>query len=226
MIERIVAPPRWLAVALFGCGLIGAGWRIPTLPHMAPESIPIARPATDELPPTARNSPAPASVTRLADGRLAVAWLDNGDADSAAIWLAIQDGKNWHEIGRIASRESTAAAAFIHIQGVGHPMLWAEGSWLHLWYEAYPLSHSMGASIMHSISTDGGRTWNRTLRLESSPFGGLGSHLGQTPRPLADGGLLLPLAQDGSWLHLAATGQIIDKIRPPLMAAPVEAARP
>lgn len=226
MIRRFVAPPRWLVVALFACGLIAAGWRIPALPPLAPESAPVLPLAADELPLTAHKSPDPVSRTRLADGRLALAWLDNGDAESAAIWLAIHDGKGWREVGRIASRESTAAAAFMHAQGVGRPILWAEGSWLHLWYEAYPLGRGAGASIMHSVSTDGGRNWSRTQRLESSPFGGFGSRLGQIPRPLADGGLLLPLAPDGSWLRLAATGQVIDKIRLPIVTAPAGAAQP
>jgi hypothetical protein len=80
---------------------------------------------------------------------------------------------------------------------LGRPILWAEGGWLHLWYEAYPLGPGAGASILHSVSTDGGRSWQRTRRLESGPFGGLGSRLGDIPRPLADGGVLLPLEEDG-----------------------------
>jgi hypothetical protein len=79
---------------------------------------------------------------------------------------------------------------------------------------------------MHSISTDGGRNWSRTERLESSPYGGFGARLGQTPRPLADGGLLLPLAPDGSWLRLAATGHVVEKIRLPMVAIPPEATQP
>lgn len=226
MIQRLVSPPRWLAIALFSGGMIAAGWRIPARPPLVPESGPIVQLATDELPSAARNSPHPVSRTRMADGRLAIAWLDNGDTESAAIWLSIGDSKGWREVGRIASRESTAAAAFMHAQGVGHPVLWAEGGWLHLWYEAYPLNHGAGASIMHSISTDGGRTWSRTRRLESSPFGGFGPHLGQAPKPLADGGLLLPLVPDGSWLRLAATGHVIDKIRQPIVASTAEATQP
>ncbi len=228
MLERFVTPPRWLAIALFSCGLLAAGWRIPAAPPQALEAVPAVQLAADDLPPATRNSPERVSVARLADGRPAVAWLDNGDAENAAIWLAIHDGKGWREVGRIASRESTAAAAFMHAHGLGPPILWAEGGWLHLWYEAYPLSRGAGASIMHSISTDGGRNWSRTERLESSPFGGFGAHLGQTPRPLADGGLLLPLVLDGredAWLRLAATGQVIEKIRQPVVAPP-EAARP
>ena len=229
MIERFVRPPRWLAIALFAGGLIAAAWRIPAAPPLVLEPLPSVQPAADELPPAARHSPDPVSLTRLADGRLAMAWLDNGDAENAAIWLAIHDRNGWREVGRIASRESTAAAAFMHAQAVGHPILWAEGGWLHLWYEAYPLNRGAGASILHSLSTDGGRNWSRTERLESSPFGGFGARLGHTPRPLADGGLLLPLAPDGreaSWLRLAATGQVIEKIRLPVVAPPAEAAQP
>jgi hypothetical protein len=67
-----------------------------------------------------------------------------------------------------------------------------------------------GASIMHSVSTDGGRSWQRTRRLESGPFGGLGSRLGDIPRPLADGGCCCRWKKTGGrpWLRLAATGHL------------------
>ncbi len=116
---------------------------------------------------------------------------------------------------RIASRESTAAATFMHASRLGRPLLWAEGGWLHLWYEAQaPGSGSV--AIIHSRSTDGGRNWSQTHRLENDPLGGLsGARLGQTLLPLADGGVLLPLAgdnHDGPWLRLAATGQVVHKL--------------
>ena len=169
-----------------------------------------------DLPPAVRASAQRASLTRLADGRLAAAWLDEGAAETAAIRLAVRDNQGWREVGRIATRESTAAAAFIHARRLGRPILWAEGGWLHLWYEAYPLGPGAGASVLHSVSTDGGRTWQQTRRLEAGPFGGLGARLGETPRPLADGGVLLPLAlhgKEGPWLQLAATGQLIGLLR-------------
>ena len=154
---------------------------------------------------------------------LAAAWLDDGAAETAAMRLAVRDNQGWREVGRIATRESTAAAAFMHARRLGRPILWAEGGWLHLWYEAYPLGPGAGASIMHSVSTDGGRSWQRTRRLESGPFGGLGSRLGDIPRPLADGGVLLPLEEDGRegpWLRLAATGHLVGQPRQLPSAAP------
>ncbi len=181
-------------------------------------SLPVA-----DLPPAARTSAQRASLTRLADGRLAAAWLDDGAAETAAIRLAVRDNQGWREVGRIATRESTAAAAFMHARRLGRPILWAEGGWLHLWYEAYPLGPGAGASILHSVSTDGGRSWQRTRRLESGPFGGLGSRLGDIPRPLADGGVLLPLEEDGRegpWLRLAATGHLVGQPRQLPSAAP------
>lgn len=229
MPERLARLPGWLALAFFGVALAAAGWRVPApLPaELAP--APLAQRAPEALPPAARTSPHPGSLTRLPDGRLAAAWLDNGDSETAAIWLAVRDSKGWREVGRIATRESTAAATFMHARRLGRPILWSEGGWLHLWYEAYPLGHAAGASIIHSISTDGGRNWNRTRRLEALPFGGVGAQLGETPRPLADAGLLLPLAQsgtDGPWLRIAATGQIVGKVRQlPPTEATTEAAQ-
>jgi hypothetical protein len=154
---------------------------------------------------------------------MAVAWLDSGDRETAGIWLAIRDATGWREIGRVASRESTAATTFMHARSLGQPILWSESGWLHLWYEAYQLTPELGAAIVHSVSTDGGRHWNRTRRLEALPFGGFGSHLGEAPVALADGGLLLPLStngKDGPWLRLAATGQVIGKT----MQLPMETA--
>ncbi|MFN4342661.1 MAG: exo-alpha-sialidase [Azonexus sp.] len=216
---------RWLALALFGLALAAAGWRTP-IPPPAVLSPSLAAPlAGDDLPAAARASPERPSPTRLANGRTAIAWLENGEAESAGIRLAIRDATGWRDMGRIASRESTAAAAFLHAQRLGRPLLWAEGGWLHLWYEAHPLGSASGAMLMHSVSTDGGRQWTKARRLDSTPFGGLGPRLGETLRPLADGGLLLPLAQaggDGPWLRLSVTGQLVGRLPdlPALAAEP------
>ena len=220
---------RWLALGLFCAGLAAAAWRIPAPPPplLAP-AAPLAL-ATEDLPAAARLSPERVSVTRLADSRQAAAWLDNDAADNAAIRLAIRDNKGWKEVGRIASRESTAAATFMHTSRLGRPLLWAEGGWLHLWYEAQAPG-SGGVAIIHSRSTDGGRNWSQTRRLESAPFAGVShSRLGQILLPLVDGGVLLPLAdddRDGPWLRLAATGQIVDQLAHLPPAEPVGAPRP
>lgn len=212
-----VAMPRrsWLPLAVFAVALAVAAWRIPAAPSPTMATAAVAPALPGELPPAARLSLERVSLTRLPNGTWAIAWLERGDAENAAIWMAVGDGENWRDVGKIASRESTAGATFMHAQGLGRPILWAEGGWLHLWYEAYPLGRWAGASIIHSTSTDGGRNWNRTHRLASSPFGGLGSHLGERPLELADGGLLLPLGEptgDGPWLRLTATGLIIGKL--------------
>lgn len=218
----------WLPLAIFGIAVAAAGWRIPDAPKPALSTTAEPTVAVSELPPAARLSPEPPSLTRLPNGTLAVAWLERGDAENAAIWMATGDGRTWRDIGKIASRESTAGATFMHAQGLGRPILWSEGGWLHLWYEAYPLGRWAGASIIHSLSTDGGRSWNRTQRLPVNAFGGLGSRLGQAPRELADGGLMLPLGQanEGApWLRLAATGRIVDKLERLPNASTPEAAQ-
>lgn len=228
MTETPIPRRPWLPLAVFMLGLAAAGWRIPEAPHPALATSPSEPAPSEALPPAARLSPERASLTRLPNGHLAAAWLEQEDAENAAIRLAIHDGKHWQEMGRIASRESTAASTFMHTQSLGCPILWSEGGWLHLWYEAYPLGRTAGASIIHSQSTDGGRSWKRTRRLSSSPFGGIGSRLGRTPRELTDGGLLLPLGKhdgEGPWLRLTATGLIVDKLErlpagPPTESSP------
>ena len=227
MLERTPRLLNWLPLAVFGLGLAAAGWRLPTPPPATLSPAPPRLEASEDLPAAARASPARPSLTRLANGRTAIAWLENGEPENAGIRLAIRDEAGWRDMARIASRESTAAAAFMHTQRLGRPLLWAEGGWLHLWYETHPPGSGSGAVLMHSVSTDGGRQWANTLRLESTPFGGLGPRLGETLRPLTDGGLLLPLAGeggDGPWLRLSVTGQLIDRL-PVLPAAVAEATR-
>lgn len=228
MSEAAMPSRSWLPLAVFGLALAAAGWRIPQVPPPVLSAAVAPRFVPAELPPAAQLSPERPSLTRLPNGNVAVAWLERGDTENAAIWMAISDGKNWRDIGKIASRESTAGATFMHARALGRPILWAEGGWLHLWYEAYPLGRWAGASIIHSMSTDGGRSWNRTQRLASSAFGGLGSQLGGWPLELADGGLMLPLGQadeGASWLRLAATGRVIDKLERLPEASTPEASR-
>ena len=71
---------------------------------------------------------------------------------------------------------------------------------------------ALGATLLHTVSTDGGRHWQAAQRLSDSPFGGLGMRLGGAPLPLVDGGLLLPLGDDGPWLRLSVTGQRIGRL--------------
>lgn len=173
----------------------------------------------------------PSTLARLADGRIAAAWLagPGNDESAAGIWLSIFGTSGWSQPLRAASRESTAAGTFAHMNGLERPILLAEGNWLHLWYESLPLGDWAGAAIVHSRSTDAGKTWSKAERLQSSPLGTLGSGLGGPPLMLADGGLALPLdqrfpRQGSEWLRQSATGRIVDKIRLALPAPTQQAA--
>lgn len=229
-------PARWIAAALFAAGLAAA------FLHLPEAGAPGFAPATDDSPastavaPTLHTLPAaapqagPASLARLADGRIAAAWLAGPDDDESAagIWFATFDGDAWSPPQLAARRESTAAGTFAHMNKLGRPLLWAEGGWLHLWYESLTLGDWAGAAIVHSLSTDGGKTWSKAERLPVSPFGALGSGLGGPPLALADGGLALPLdhrlfGRGGEMLRLSATGRLIDKIR---LAHPLGGSRP
>jgi predicted neuraminidase len=215
------------SAVLFAAGLAAAFLRPPSVepPAFAPASSPAA-PArqTAEMSlsmlPVAAPVAGPASLARLADGRIAAAWLAGPGNDEAAagIWLSILGSSGWSLPLLAATRESTAAGTFTHMNSLGRPQLLAEGSWLHLWYESLPLGDWAGATIVHSLSTDGGKTWSKAERLQTSALGALGSGLGGPPLMLADGGLALPLEQrfpmpGSEWLRLSATGRIVDKIR-------------
>lgn len=229
---------RPASAALFAAGLAAAFLHRPLAEPsaFAPPSAP-ASPARQQaeislaMLPVAAPVAGPSSLARLADGRIAAAWLagPSNDASAAGIWLSVLGQNGWSQPLLAATRESTAAGTFAHLHSLGRPLLLAEGSWLHLWYESLPLGHWAGAAIVHSLSTDGGKTWSKAKRLPTSALGALGSGLGGPPLMLADGGLALPLdqrfpTQGSEWLRLSATGRIVDKIRLAHPAATQQAA--
>lgn len=217
---------HWLAAGLFLPALLAALWRSPEPPpaaFVAPLQKSVggapAAPAIVALPVAAAMAGA-SSLTQLADGRLAVAWLSgpDDDASAAAIWLSTLGRDGWSAPHKALGRESIAAATFMHANQLGRPVLHAEGGWLHLWVEALPLGQWAGGSIVHATSTDAGRSWGRIERLATSPLGGLGNGLGGPPVALADGGIGLPgdLRLPGgasTWFRLSATGSIVGKAR-------------
>lgn len=183
--------------------------RIGTLaPEMSAQSLPTAAPLAG-----------PASLAVLADGRLAAAWLASPEEDAAngAIWFSVLTRGVWQPPHRAATRESTAAGTFARLERLGRPQLYVEGSWLHLWYESLPLGEWAGGAIVHSLSTDGGKTWSKPERLGLSPLAALGNRLDGPPEALTDGGLRLPVTtgwtRTRSDLRLSATGRIVEKTR-------------
>jgi predicted neuraminidase len=220
--------PRWLSAPLFVAALAAALWRAPTpeapafvpLPPAAASSLPGTF-AASMLPKTAESAHA-ASLVQLADGRIAAAWFAGSREGAAdvAIWYSTLGTDGWSKPIPIANRESTAGGLFARVRKVGNPVLYAEGSWLHLWYVTVSLGGWAGSAIAHSQSTDGGETWTKPTKLQTSPFLNISTLVRTPPLPLADGGLGLPvyhefLAKHGEWLRLSATGQILDKVRMP-----------
>ena len=230
------ATARWISAALFAAGLAAAFLQLPEagVPGFAAPS-PGGRAATDATAmeytlPAAAAQAGPASLALLADGRVAAAWLagPEDDASAATIWFATFGHDGWSAPQPAARRESTAAGTFAHMNKLGRPVLWAEGGWLHLWYESLTLGDWAGATIVHSRSTDGGKTWSKAERLPTSAAGALGSGLGGPPLALVDGGLALPLdhrlvGRGSEVLRLSATGRLVDKIR---LTHPLGGSRP
>jgi hypothetical protein len=214
-------PARPLQLLLFIGALAAAFWRspLPAAPSFAPP--PAATPST--LPALFVNEmlwrdtgPAAApNLTELPDGRIAATWLAGPD-DEMAVRSSVREPGGWRQPVLIASQASTAGGTFAQVGQLGSPVLHAEGSWLHLWYT----SSTLGNSINHSVSTDGGKSWTKPARLQTSSFANFGSAVRTAPLPLADGGLGLPISHDflgkhGEWLRLSATGQILAKARLP-----------
>ncbi len=217
------ALPRWLPAALFAAALGAALWRLPET--AAPALAPPPPATTSRLPaefaaqflPIVGTVAADPALARLPDGRIAAAWTAGSDeTDSGtSIQLSLLGGDGWSAPRPVASRESAAGGLFAHIRRVGRPQLYAEGSWLHLWYAAVGVGGGANVALAHSVSTDGGRSWSPAARLPASPLAGYGTVAAGPPLPLTDGGLALPLAHDlfaghGAWLRLSATGQAVD----------------
>ncbi|MGE5470113.1 MAG: exo-alpha-sialidase [Bacteroidota bacterium] len=210
-----------LSAALFLGALAAAFWRVPNPAPAAFAAPPAASPSplpalfsVDQLP-TATPAGAP-SLAALPDGRIAAAWAAaEPSAGAQVIRYSILGRDGWSPPVIIASRESTAGGTFAHVRDIGRPLLHAEGGWLHLWYASDGV---LGSWLNHSRSTDGGRSWSKPARLPTSPLAAGDTQPGNAAVALADGGLGLPLAPQGSagdcaWLRLAATGDIIDKTR-------------
>jgi predicted neuraminidase len=185
--------------------------------------------ASESLPRAAASAHA-ASLTQLPDGRIAAAWFagTREGADDVAIWFSVQDKNGWSTARAIADRQSTAGGTFASVRKIGNPVLYAEGSWLHLWYVSVSIGGWAGSSINHSLSNDGGVSWSKPSKLQTSPFANISTLVRSPPVALADGGLGLPvyhefIAKHGEWLRLSATGQIVDKVR---MAHPVRTLQP
>lgn len=225
--NRVTPPalPRWLPPLAFLLALGAAVWRIPAPPAVAfqpPAFSPVQMRQEIALAipriPGLQYRPEQAVAARWADGRRLLAWVGPGiqQSDEAAIWLSVQDRQGeWSRPLEVASRQSTAGGSFAFVKHIGSPALHAEGSWLHLWYIGHALGDRGIATLYHSVSTDGGKTWTLARRQPLSAGPNVGRFTLQTPIPLADGGVALPLAEDGTrpsrWLRFSATGRLIDQ---------------
>lgn len=217
--------PRWLSAGLFAAALAAAFWRAPAVDPVDFAEIPAAASSTlaaaftlESLPQITASAISP-TLTQLPDGHLALAWIgaNREDRTDATVWLSIGGKTGWREPVPVATRESTAGGIFAHVRRLEQPLLHAEGNWLHLWYAGQTLS----STLLHSVSTDKGKTWSKPERLPTSPFANLGTLPGAAPVALGDGGIGLAVTHDlfaghGEWLRLSPTGQLIDKARMPI----------
>lgn len=226
MITWVANLPRGLPALLFAGALTGAFWRAPapTAPEFTPP--PAATPSrlaaefSAEILPKAAESAHAATLAQLPDGRLFAAWFagTREGAGDVAIWSSIRNAQGWSRPLPIANRESTAGGTFAQVRKLGNPVLYAEGTWLHLWYVSVAVGGWAGSSINHSISTDGGATWSKPSKLQTSPFANISTLVRSPPVHLADGGLGLPvyhefIAKYGEWIRLSPNGQVLDKVR-------------
>jgi predicted neuraminidase len=214
-------PTRSLLLLLFVGALALAFWRAPTPAATSFTPPPLLEPSTlpalfvSEMLWRESESAVAPNLTELPDGRLAATWLA-GPAEAMSIRFSVRHRDGWSKPLIIATQASTAGGTFAQIGHLGKPVLHAEGSWLHLWYA----SSTLGDSINHSVSTDGGKTWTKPARLQTTPLANFGGTVRSAPLPLTDGGLGLPISHDfighsAEWLRLSPSGQILHKRRLP-----------
>lgn len=216
---------HWLAAAIFVLAMAAAFWRAPQLPPAAFAAPPVLSLPTQApllqhgmLPGVGGLLGAP-SLTRLADGRMAIAWLAQADAPRHhdVIWFSTLSDGNWSEPYPVFSSEEAAGKLFAHIRHLADPILSAHGEAVHLWFTA---GGAGARSIVHTLSDDGGQHWQAPVRLTTSPVGVADTRLRMAPLALDDGGLGLPLsptlisARD-EWLRLDSKGSIVGKVRLP-----------
>lgn len=214
---------HWLAAAIFLLALAAAFWRAPQLPPATFTAPPVL--ALPTQPPLLQHDMLPGvggllgapSLTRLADGRMAIAWLAQADAPRHhdVIWFSTLSDGNWGEPYPVFSSEEAAGKLFAHIRHLADPILFTHDETVHLWFTA---GGAGARRIVHTLSDDGGQHWQAPVRLTSSPLGSADTRLRMAPLVLNDGGLGLPLkpalisARD-EWLRLDSDGRIVGKIR-------------
>lgn len=213
---------HWLSATIFVLALVAACWRAPSLPSgtfVPPAVRPSALPPLFQqqmLPGVGGSANAP-SLTLLADGRLAIAWLSVAETPHQhdTIWFSIRNDGNWTEPYPVITSDEAAGSLFAHIRKIGDPVLFSHDGRLHLWLTA---NGAAGRSIVHTSSSDGGRTWRGLSRLTVSPLTETDLHQRSAPVPLSDGGLALPISpslisRQVQWLGLDASGRILAKHR-------------
>lgn len=173
-----------------------------------------------EMLPQAAASAHAATLTQMADGRLAAAWFAGSKEGAAdvAIWFSLHDHTGWSKPVVVANRQSTERGTLTYVRKIGNPVIYAQGERLHLWYVSVSLGGWAGSSINYSVSTNGGNTWAEPRKLKTSPFANISTLVRTQPLPLVDGGFGLPvyhefLAKHGEWLRLGNDGEVLDKVR-------------
>ncbi len=226
---------RWLAALAFALALAAAGWRMPgsnATPALALPPPPATPPAAGllaqgMLPGVGSSADSP-SLTKLADGRIAIAWRSAATAarQQDAIWFSVFDQGAWRQPYPVSSTEEAAGSLFAHIRQLGDPVLFQHGGVLHLWFT---VSGAGGRTIVHTRADDDGENWRDLSRVAASPLANTDLRLRHPPLALADGGLGLPISQTwlgghGEWLRLDAAGRVLDKSRLPAASAALDPA--
>ncbi len=164
-----------------------------------------------------------ASLVELSDGHIRAFWFAGSreGASDVEIRSAVFDplSNHWESEKSIVNREDTQHSLSRYVKKLGNPVAYrASDGTLWLFYVTVSLGGWAGSSITAITSADEGESWGSARRLVTSPFLNISTLVKGTPFEYGDGSIGLPVYHEfigkfGELLHLAKSGEIIDKIR-------------
>lgn len=142
-----------------------------------------------------------ATIARLTDGSLRVAWYA-GSAEGAGdvgIWMSSRpaEGKGWTPPREVFSRDRVASALRRNVVSLGNPVfLSGQGTVVGLLFVSISAGKWSGSSLNLSWSYDWGETWSTPEKLSLNPFINLSALVRNPPAPLVGGGWAVPIYEE------------------------------
>ena len=164
--------------------------------------------------------------------RLVAAWFGGTREGAADVSLYQSDwiaNASWMPAREIMTRQQAEQQLGRNIRKLGNPLIVSEPGRLHLFFVSVSYGGWAGSAINRSTSTDGGKYWQPSQRIVTSPFFNLSTLVRNPGVWLNDGSLGLPvyhefISKHGEWLRLDPEGRVLAKERMPMPRASLQPA--